>query len=191
MSRLFNFAAGPATLPLEILEQARDELIDWHGSGMSVMEISHRSRAFIAVAQEAEADLRELLSIPTQYKVLFMQGGASAQFAAIPMNLAASDSTVDYVNTGAWSKKALNEAKRYATVNLAADAAASSYNDVPAQSQWQLTPGAVPGTFTINVPGSDVCLGQAMLRIHPPRTALSPSLGDVSPAWIFEGVGQP
>jgi phosphoserine aminotransferase len=150
MSRVFNFAAGPATLPLEILEQARDELIDWHGSGMSVMEISHRSRAFIAVAQEAEADLRELLSIPTQYKVLFMQGGASAQFAAIPMNLAASDSTVDYVNTGAWSKKALNEAKRYATVNLAADAAASSYNDVPAQSQWQLTPGAAYLHYTPN-----------------------------------------
>ena len=150
MSRVFNFAAGPATLPLEVLEQARHELIDWHGSGMSVMEISHRSRAFIAVAQEAEADLRELLAIPAQYKVLFMQGGASAQFAAIPMNLAASDSTLDYVNTGAWSKKALGEAKRYATVNVAADAAASSYNSVPAQSLWKLTPGAAYLHYTPN-----------------------------------------
>jgi phosphoserine aminotransferase len=150
MSRVFNFAAGPATLPLEVLEQARDELIDWHGSGMSVMEISHRSRAFIAVAQEAEADLRELLAIPAQYKVLFMQGGATAQFSAIPMNLAASDSSVDYVNTGAWSKKALGEAKRYATVNVAADAAASSYNSVPPQNLWKLTPGAAYLHYTPN-----------------------------------------
>jgi phosphoserine aminotransferase len=150
MSRVFNFAAGPATLPLEVLEQARDELIDWHGSGMSVMEISHRSRAFIAVAQEAEADLCELLAIPAQYKVLFMQGGATAQFSAIPMNLAASDSSVDYVNTGAWSKKALGEAKRYATVNVAADAAASSYNSVPPQNLWKLTPGAAYLHYTPN-----------------------------------------
>src|SRR5450631_3578933 len=100
--RVFNFAAGPAALPLEVLEQARDEMTDWHGSGMSVMEISHRSKAFIRVATEAEADLRELLSIPGDYKVLFMQGGATGQFAAIPMNLAQPDSSVDYLNTGSW-----------------------------------------------------------------------------------------
>ncbi|MGH8284715.1 MAG: aminotransferase class V-fold PLP-dependent enzyme, partial [Steroidobacteraceae bacterium] len=108
--RVFNFAAGPATLPLEVLEQARDELTDWRASGMSVMEISHRSKAFVAVAQEAESDLRELLAIPANYKVLFLQGGATGQFAAIPMNLAAADSTADYVNTGSWSKKAIGEA---------------------------------------------------------------------------------
>jgi len=117
---------------------------------MSVMEISHRSRAFIRVAEEAEADLRELLSIPDQYKVLFMQGGATGQFAAIPMNLTSSDSSVDYVNTGAWSKKALNEAKRYCKVNVAADAKASNYCNVPPQSTWTLTPGAAYLHYTPN-----------------------------------------
>jgi phosphoserine aminotransferase len=150
VKRVFNFAPGPAVLPLEVLEQVRDELLDWHGSGMSVMEISHRSRAFIKVAEEAEADLRELMSIPSQYKVLFMQGGATGQFSAIPMNLTTSDSSVDYVNTGAWSKKALNEAKRYCTVNVAADAKASNYCNVPAQSQWKLTPGAAYLHYTTN-----------------------------------------
>ncbi len=150
MSRVFNFAAGPATLPLEVLEQARDELLDWDHSGMSIMEISHRSRAFIGVAQAAEADLRTLLSIPPQYKVLFMQGGATAQFSAIPLNLTTADSTVDFVNTGSWSKKALGEAKRYCKVNVAADAAASNYNSVPAQSEWRLSVGASYLHYTPN-----------------------------------------
>jgi phosphoserine aminotransferase len=150
VKRVFNFAPGPAMLPLEVLEQARDELIDWHGSGMSVMEISHRSRAFISVAEEAEADLRELLAIPPQYKVLFMQGGATGEFAAIPMNLTGPDSSVDYVNTGAWSKKALGEAKRYCQVNVAADAKASNYCHVPPQSTWRLTPGAAYLHYTPN-----------------------------------------
>src|ERR1700691_4639715 len=108
--RVFNFAPGPAALPLEVLEQARDELTDWRGSGMSVMEISHRSKAFLAVAAEAESDLRELLGIPDAYKVLFMQGGATGQFSAIPLNLTHAESSVDYVNTGQWSNKALGEA---------------------------------------------------------------------------------
>jgi phosphoserine aminotransferase len=150
MSRVYNFAAGPATLPLEVLEQARDELVDWNGGGMSIMEISHRSRAFIAVAREAEADLRALLSIPANYKVLFMQGGATAQFSAVPMNLATSESVLDFVNTGAWSKKAISEAKRYAKVNVAADAKASGYNDIPAQKDWKLTPGATYLHYTPN-----------------------------------------
>ena len=148
--RVFNFAAGPAVLPLEVLQQARDELIDWRGSGMSVMEVSHRSKAFLAVALEAEADLRALLSIPAHYKVLFLQGGATGQFAAIPMNLTGSDSSVDYVNTGSWSKKALVEAKRYCRVNLAADAAASNYTSVPPQSGWKLTPDAAYLHYTPN-----------------------------------------
>src|ERR1700744_5264706 len=131
--RVFNFAAGPATLPLEVLQQARDELVDWRGLGMSVMEVSHRSKAFIAVAQEAEAVLRELLNVPANYKVLFLQGGAMGQFSAVPLNLTTSDSTVDYVNTGAWSKKAIGEAKRLTKVNVAADEAASSYCTVPEQ----------------------------------------------------------
>jgi phosphoserine aminotransferase len=148
--RVFNFAAGPATLPLEVLEQAREELTDWRGCGMSVMEISHRSKAFIGVAQEAEAVLRELLAIPSSYKVLFLQGGATAQFSAIPLNLTTPESTVDYINTGSWSKKAVGEAKRYCKVNVAADEAASNYSTVPEQSALKLTPGAAYVHYTPN-----------------------------------------
>jgi phosphoserine aminotransferase len=149
--RVFNFAAGPATLPLDVLQQVQSEMADWKSSGMSVMEVSHRSKAFIAVAQEAEADLRELLNIPSNYKVLFLQGGATGMFSAIPMNLATAESTVDYVNTGAWSKKAIGEAKRYCkVVNVAADEAASNYSTVPAQGSLKLTPGAAYFHYTPN-----------------------------------------
>ncbi|MFI4913583.1 MAG: 3-phosphoserine/phosphohydroxythreonine transaminase [Steroidobacterales bacterium] len=148
--RVFNFAAGPAVLPLEVLQQAQAELTDWKATGMSVMEVSHRSKAFIAVAAEAEADLRELLAIPPNYKVLFLQGGATGQFSAIPLNLATSEATVDYINTGAWSKKAIGEAKRYCKVNVAADAAASNYTGVPAQAGWKLTAGAAYLHYTPN-----------------------------------------
>lgn len=148
--RVFNFAAGPAILPLEVLEQAQAELIDWRGSGMSVMEVSHRGKAFQAVAADLEASLRELLSVPAGYRVIFLQGGASAQFAGIPLNLTTPESTVDYVNTGAWSKKALGEAKRYCKVNVAADEAASGYNTVPAPGGLKLTPGAAYLHYTPN-----------------------------------------
>ncbi|MDQ2641503.1 MAG: aminotransferase class V-fold PLP-dependent enzyme, partial [Pseudomonadota bacterium] len=140
--RVFNFAAGPATLPLPVLEQVQAELIDWQGAGMSVMEISHRSKAFLRVAQEAVSDLRELLAVPANYKVLFLQGGATGQFAAIPMNLADAGATVDYVNTGSWSKKAIGEAKHFcARVNVVADAA-GRYTQVPAFNSWQRSQGA-------------------------------------------------
>jgi phosphoserine aminotransferase len=139
--RVFNFAAGPAALPIEVLEQAREELTDWRGSGMSVMEISHRSKAFIGVAAQAEADLRELLSIPANYKVLFMQGGATGMFSAIPMNLTGPEHTIDFVNTGSWSKKAIGEAKRYAKAVVVADAG-GNYTSVPSQSGWKLSAGA-------------------------------------------------
>ena len=149
--RVFNFSAGPAALPLEVLEQVREELIDWHGSGTSIMEVSHRGKAFVAVANEAQALLRELLEIPKTYRVLFLQGGATAQFAAIPLNLARADATVDYLNTGAWSKKAIGEAQRLtARVNVAADEAASRYNTVPEQSALRLTPGAAYVHYTAN-----------------------------------------
>ena len=148
--RIFNFAAGPATLPLPVLEQARDELLDWRGSGMSVMEVSHRSKAFVAVAQEAEADLRELMGIPASYKVLFLQGGATGQFSAIPMNIAAPDAVADYVNTGQWSKKALVEAKRYCRVNVLADESASNYSTVPDAGALRPTPGAAYLHYTPN-----------------------------------------
>ena len=148
--RVFNFAAGPATLPLEVLEQAREELLDWQGSGMSVMEVSHRGKAFIACAEEAEAVLRELLGVPASYKVLFMQGSASGQFAAVPMNLTTPESTVDFIVTGAWSKKALGDGKRFCKVNVAADEAASNYSTVPEQSALKLTPGAAYVHYTSN-----------------------------------------
>jgi phosphoserine aminotransferase len=148
--RVFNFAAGPATLPLEVLEQARAEMTDWQGSGMSVMEVSHRSKAFVAVAEEAEALLRELLAVPKSYRVLFLQGGATGQFSAIPMNLSGAESTADYVNTGAWSKKAISEGKRYLKVNIAADEAGSGYNTVPEQGALKLTSGAAYFHYTSN-----------------------------------------
>jgi phosphoserine aminotransferase len=148
--RVFNFAAGPATLPLEVLQQVRDELEDWRGSGMSVMEISHRSKAFMGVAQEAENLLRELLGVPANYKVLFLQGGATGMFSAIPLNLTTADSTVDYINTGAWSKKAIGEAKRLTKVNVAADEAASSYCSAPEQGALKLTAGAAYVHYTPN-----------------------------------------
>ena len=149
--RVFNFAAGPATLPVEVLEQVRGELLDWQGSGASVMEVSHRGKAFMAVAQEAEALVRELLGVPANYRVLFLQGGATGQFAAVPMNLARADSVVDYINTGHWSQKARLEAQRYcARVNVAADEAASGYTTVPAPSALQLTRGAAYVHYTPN-----------------------------------------
>ena len=136
--RVFNFSPGPAVLPLEVLERARAELTDWQGSGMSVMEVSHRGKAFMEVAARAESDLRELMSIPKNYKVLFVQGGASAQFALVPMNLTAATDTVDIINTGHWSKKAIEEGGRYCKVHVAADAGAP-YTRVPKQSEIALS----------------------------------------------------
>jgi phosphoserine aminotransferase len=137
-------------MPLEVLEEAREQLSDWRGSGMSVMEVSHRSRAFLAVAEEAEIRLRELLAVPRNYKVLFLQGGATAQFAAVPLNLTRTESTVDYLNTGSWSKKAIAEAKRLAHVHVAADEAASGYNSVPAAAAIHLSPNAAYLHYTAN-----------------------------------------
>ncbi len=148
--RVFNFSAGPAALPLPVLEQARDEMLDWRGSGMSVMEVSHRSKGFIAVAEQAEADLRELLAIPDTYKVLFLQGGASAQFAAVPLNLCPAGARADYVDTGHWSQRAMVEARRFVTVNVAADTAASRHTTVPAQAELRLDPDAAYVHYTPN-----------------------------------------
>lgn len=147
--RVFNFSAGPAVLPVEVLEQAREELLDWRGAGMSVMEMSHRGKEFVSIAEQAEADLRELLDVPPNYKVLFLQGGATGQFSAVPMNLSAPGGTVDYVNTGAWSKKAIGEAKRYAKVNVAADAG-EPYAAIPAPATWKLSADAAYVHYTPN-----------------------------------------
>jgi len=120
MSRIFNFSAGPAMLPAEVLARAGDEMLDWRGSGMSVMEMSHRGKEFTGIAAEAEADLRALLGVPASYKVLFLQGGATLQFAQVPMNLLRGNPRADYVVTGEWSKKAVKEAKNYCDVHVAA-----------------------------------------------------------------------
>jgi phosphoserine aminotransferase len=129
--RVYNFSAGPAVLPEEVLETAKNEMLDWHGSGMSVMEMSHRGKEFMGIAQNAESDLRELLSIPRNYKVLFLQGGASAQFSMIPMNLLRGKQSADYVNTGEWSKKAIGEARKYCSVNIAASSEDKNFTYAP------------------------------------------------------------
>jgi phosphoserine aminotransferase len=140
--RIFNFSAGPAVLPEPVLRTAAAEMLDWHGSGMSVMEMSHRGKEFISIYEKAQADLRALLAIPTSHRILFLQGGAVAENAIIPMNLLAGKSTADYVNTGEWSKKSIKEAKKYCTVNVAASSEDRSFNYVPVQATWKLSPDA-------------------------------------------------
>jgi len=142
VARVLNFSAGPAVLPEEVLREAAAEMLDWHGSGMGVMEMSHRGPEFIAIAEEAEASLRALAGIPPDYKVLFLQGGASLQFAMVPMNLLGGKRSADYVNTGEWSKKAIKEAKSFCEVNVAASAEDANFTYVPERSTWRLDPGA-------------------------------------------------
>ncbi len=149
MSRVYNFSAGPAALPAEVLARARDELCDWQGSGMSVMEVSHRGQSFVAAAEKAEADLRGLLGIPEHYRVLFLQGGATLQFSMVPMNLAKPGQRVEYVNTGAWSHKAIAEARRGWDVAVVADAGAP-YRDIPPPSAWQRSDAAAYLHYTPN-----------------------------------------
>jgi len=147
--RAYNFSAGPAVLPLPVLEQARDELIEWRG-GASVMEVSHRGRDFMAVAERAEADLRDLLAIPSNYRVLFMQGGATIQFAAVPMNLAAAGAPADYVHTGHWSERAIKEGRRFVSAAVIADEAESAYTTVPDRAQVQPRRGSAYLHYTPN-----------------------------------------
>ena len=142
MPRAINFSAGPAALPESVLQQAAAEMLDWHGSGMGVMEMSHRGKEFIAIHAEAEADLRELMSIPKNYKVLFLQGGAIAENAIVPMNMLRGHKVADYVNTGEWSKKSIKEAKKYCTVNVAASSEDRNFAYVPAFNTWKLSKDA-------------------------------------------------
>jgi len=148
MSRVYNFSAGPAALPESVLARAQAEMLDWHGAGMSVMEMSHRGKEFMGIAEQAEADLRQLMSIPDNYKVLFLQGGASSQFAMVPLNLMGSRGKADYINTGSWSKKAIAEAKRYGEINVAADTSADF--TVPGQDSLQLSADAAYLHYTPN-----------------------------------------
>jgi phosphoserine aminotransferase len=150
MPRVYNFSAGPGTLPEEVLLQAADEMLDWHGTGQSVMEMSHRGKDFISIAEQAEADLRTLLAVPDGYHVLFLQGGASLQFEMIPMNLIQGRNVADYINTGEWAKKAINAAKGLADVNVAASAEDRSFTYVPPQSVWRLSENGAYLHYTAN-----------------------------------------
>jgi len=174
MTEIHNFSAGPAVLPAAVLRQAQEELCDWHGSGMSVMEMSHRGRHFVSIAEQAEADLRELLDIPADFHVLFLQGGATSQFAMVPMNLLRGRQQADYINTGAWSKKAIAEARRFCTVNVAATAESSGFTTIPAADTWQLDPGAAYVHYTPN----ETIGGVEFDRI--PETGAVPLVADMS-----------
>jgi phosphoserine aminotransferase len=142
MSRAFNFSAGPAALPTDVLEHAQAELLDYRGTGMSVMEMSHRSPEFIDIAEQAEADLIELLGVPDEYQVLFLQGGATTQFAMVPLNLLGDKDTADYLNTGSWSTKAIKEAARLCTVNVVASAEENNFDRIPDPAGWSCDPNA-------------------------------------------------
>jgi len=165
MSRVYNFSAGPAALPIEVLEKIREDIPDWQGTGMSVMEVSHRSVEFVELAARCEANLRNLLSIPDDYSVIWTQGGATLQMAMAPLNLAGRDDTVDYVQTGSWGKKAVAEARKQCTVNLAADSSDRNFTYIPAESSWKRSDNAVYLHITSNetiagvefhfVPGGD------------------------------------
>ena len=136
-ARIFNFGAGPAAMPVEVLERAKAELVNWHEAGMSVMEMSHRGKEFVAIAAEAEADLRNLAGIPSSYRVLFLQGGASMQFSGVPMNLLRGRKSADFVNTGEWSKKAIAEMKKFGEANVVASSEDRNFTYIPKQSAWK------------------------------------------------------
>ena len=142
MSRVYNFSAGPAVLPEAVLKQAQEEMLDWQGTGMSVMEMSHRGKAYMSIAEKAEADLRDIMAIPDNYKVLFLQGGASSQFSMVPINLLNGNKKADYVLTGQWSQKAIAEAKRYCDVNVVSSTEDSKFTTVADQSSWTLDENA-------------------------------------------------
>jgi phosphoserine aminotransferase len=150
MAKVYNFSSGPAVLPHEVLAEAQSELLDWHGTGMSVMEMSHRGKEFMEIIHDAEHDLRTLMGIPDNYRVLFLQGGASQQFSMIPLNLLGERTTIDFVNTGHWSKLAMKEARRYAEVHVVASSEDRQFSYVPAENTWQRDPDAAYLHYTSN-----------------------------------------
>jgi phosphoserine aminotransferase len=174
MTRVHNFSAGPAALPTEVLEIAQAEMLDYRGKGLSVMEMSHRSSEFIEIAATAERDLRELLALGDEFAVLFMQGGATAQFAAVPLNLLGDKASADYVSTGAWSKKAVVEAKRYGRVNVVASSEASNFDRIPARADWKLDPGAA----YVHICGNETIGGVEFFDI--PDVGTVPLVADLS-----------
>ena len=178
---IYNFAAGPAVLPAPVLRQAQEELPDWHGTGMSVMEMSHRGSDFISISESAEARLRELMAVPDDYRVLFLQGGATGQFSAVPMNLSAQDAAADYVITGNWAKRAHAEASKYLDrLNVAASASPHTY--VPPQQDWQLTPDSEYVHITLN----ETIQGVRFETV--PDTGATPLVADVSSIILSEPI---
>jgi phosphoserine aminotransferase len=174
VTRVYNFSAGPAALPESVLRQAAEEMLDWHGRGMSIMEMSHRTPDFEGVIAAAEADLRELMGIPANYKVLFLQGGATLQFGMVPINLLRGKASADYIVTGSWSEKALAEAKRYCNVNVAADTSAANFTYAPAQGELKLDPNAA---FV------HVCTNETIMGVefpYVPETGSVPLVADMS-----------
>jgi phosphoserine aminotransferase len=148
--RVYNFGAGPAMLPIEVMQLAQSEFTDWQGKGISVMEMSHRCDDFIAIAEQAENDLRDLLSVPDHYKILFLQGGATSQFAMVPLNLLGDKYTADYLHTGLWSGKAVKEAQKYCKVNISLSTEAENFNSIPPIMQWNLNSNAAYLYYTDN-----------------------------------------
>jgi phosphoserine aminotransferase len=174
MTRPFNFSPGPAVLPEPVLRQAAAEMLDWHGTGMSVMEMSHRGKEFMSIYAAAQASLRALLAIPDTYKVLFLQGGAIGENAFVPMNLLRGKTRADYVDTGDWSRRSISEAGHFCTVNVAASAEGSGYTAIPGQREWRLDPGAA----YVHVCSNETIIG---LEYHwTPETGDVPLVADMS-----------
>lgn len=173
-NRVFNFSAGPAMLPTEVLARAREEMLNWKGSGMCVMEMSHRGKEYVSIAEKAEADLRALMAIPDHYKVLFLQGGASSQFSMVPMNLLRGKTSADYLNTGHWSEKAIAEGKRYCNVNIVADTKGSKYTTLPDASELTFSKDAAYVHYTPNETIAGVEFG------YIPDTGDIPLVADMS-----------
>ena len=174
MTRKYNFSAGPAMLPQQVLEQAQAELLDWNGTGQSVMEMSHRGKEFMSIAEAAEADLREVMAIPENYKILFLQGGATSQFAAVPLNLLNGKDSADYVDTGIWSKKAIAEANRYCSVNVVASSESNNYTSIQPYESWDTNPDAAYLHYTPN----ETIAGVEFPWI--PETGETPLIADMS-----------
>jgi len=182
MRKNFNFSAGPAVLPEEVLHTAAAEMLDWHGSGQSVMEMSHRGKEYMAIHAKAEADLRELMDIPSNYKVLFLQGGATLQFSMVPLNLLRGKASADYINTGEWSKKAIKEAKLLGGVNVAASGADGNFTAVPAEATWKLDPAAAY---------VHLCMNETIGGVEfnwLPKTGDVPLVADISSCFLSRNV---
>ncbi len=178
MGRVHNFSAGPATLPFEVLSQVKEEMLDWNGSGMSVMEMSHRGKEFSSIIETAKSDLKQLVSLPDNYEILFMQGGATAQFSMVPMNLLKEDDKADYICTGQWGKKAIKEAEKFGAINLAASSEDRQFSYIPAIADWKLR----GDSGYIHITSNETIGGVEFNEI--PETGKVPLVADMSSSFL-------